>query len=144
VPEEPDAQVLEAAIVIRTELVTLVPAEADSLGEQLDQLIARADTPEEDERAAALDTIVEVLVSREPTRARFDELYVVRDDPRGADADVWAGDGMLSGTTAENDDAVVVVCGTCGYANRLPFRPTPDDLPECENPAPPPHPLELD
>jgi hypothetical protein len=139
-----DTQVLDAAMTIRAELATLVPAEADTLGEQLDQLIAHAGAAQGEERSATLDAIVEVLISREPTRLRLAELISIHDVPRGAGEEVWAGDGLLAGELADDGDVVVVACRACGFENQLAFRPTADDPPECQNPEPPQHPLKMD
>lgn len=141
VAAEPDERVLAVAVTIRDELPTLVPAEAETLGGELDQLIAHATGAHGEERSATLDTIIEMLVSREPTRARFDELNLTRDVARGVSEDVLAADSLLGGEPAVDNNLLVFTCQTCGFANRLAFQPPDDDPPDCQNPNAQPHPL---
>ncbi len=151
--DDADMQVLNAAITIRAELVALVPDDADALGVALDEQIARAQAAPAAERPVYLDQIIEILSSHERTRERFYELNPVIDTDRGA-PDFWALDQTLAGEVYASDQTapgevvqgaklLSIICQTCQYVNKLPFRPPEDDLPDCQNPNRSPHPLKL-
>ena len=141
--DDEDAAVLAAAMTIRKELAALVPADAAALGATLDQHIARAKKASAAERPAIVDDIVGVLSGREPTRKRFQQLMPVIDIDRGVPAGVWAPDWVPPGHAMDDEELVEIACLRCQYVNRLAFRPADDDRPDCQNPDPPSHRLEM-
>lgn len=140
--DDADTQVLNAAITIRAELEALAPDDADALGGALDEQIARAQAAPAAERPVHLDQIIDILSSHERTRERLYELNPVIDTDRGA-PDFWAPDQMLAGEGVQDAKLFSIICQTCQYENKLPFRPPEDDPPDCQNPNRPPHPLKL-
>lgn len=130
-----DEQVLKAAITIRGELESLVPADSQALGAELDKRIGRAQAAEGEERSVALDEAIAMLTRRRPTQRRLNELISVTDTDRVAAAGLWAPDAMLAGVAVEDDEIVTLECQTCHYVNRLRFRPPAGDPPPCQNPA---------
>jgi hypothetical protein len=143
VTDEEDAAVLEAAMTIRGELAALAPADAEALGAALDQHIARAEAASAAERPAVVDDIFGVLSGNEPTRKRLRQLMPDTDTERGVPEGVWAPDWMTAGHAMDDEELVEITCLKCQYINRLAFRPAEDDRPDCQNPKPPPHPLEM-
>lgn len=147
-----DAEVLRAAITIRQELPTLVPADAETLGVELNEHITKAEAVSGEERSTVIDEIYDLLTRREPTRERLRELAPVIDIDRGVAEGVWAPDQILAGDAgdrlppgAPGDDkgVIEITCQTCSYLNKLAFRPPADDLPYCQNPTPPQHLLRM-
>src|SRR5215831_10971327 len=120
--DDVETQIMNAAVTIRGELVVLVPADADTLGAELDEHIARARAVPPAELPPHLDEIIELLSRRGPTRKRLSELYPQIDRDRGA-ADVWAPDQMLAGTASDDKKLFSFTCKTCQYKNKLPYRP---------------------
>jgi hypothetical protein len=140
------AHVLGAAVTIRDELTRLVPTDADALGTTLDAHIARARAVSPAERAELVDDIVAMLVRREPTRLRFQQLLNVFDASSGIPERIWAADWLTAGKVPDDvDDSgpVPITCRACGYVNNLAYRPPEDDRPACQNPQPPSHLLEM-
>jgi hypothetical protein len=140
--DDMDAQILNAAVTIRRELVHLIPAEADTLGGVLDEHIAKAQAASAEDRPEFTDEIFEVLSRRAPTRRRLNELCLFADADRGADFSVF--NQTLAGEVKEGKKLRSYICQTCNYPNMLAFRPPEDDPPECQNPDfEPHHPLKL-
>ena len=136
--EDADTQVLNAAITIRSELGTLVPADADAFGSALDERIARAQAAPTEELTVHVDEIIEMLALHRPTSERLHELCPFIDTDRGA-ADYSAFDQLLAGEFNQDgdpppSDVVCITCQECHYVNKLPFYPTADDPPYCQNP----------
>jgi hypothetical protein len=143
VTDDPDAQVLSAAETIRDELDTLVPVDAKTLGDALDERIAKAKDVPAVERSATVDEIVEMLTRREPTRRRLVQLVPIIDTERGVAAGVWAPDWTLAGRPVDDNELIKIICQTCRHENKLAFLPPADDPPQCQNPEGPSHPLKM-
>jgi hypothetical protein len=143
VTADEDTELLTAARTIRGELTTLVPADADALGAALDEHIPQAEAALAEERSAIIDDIVDLLSVREPTRERLRQLVPVIDADRGVPDAFWAPDQTLAGEVADDEQVIEITCGTCGYVNKLPFRPPADDPGDCQNPDKPPHLLKM-
>ena len=137
--DEQGAEILSAAMTIRRELATLVPADADELGATLDEHLTRAKAASAEERPAIVDDIMDVLSRHEPTRERLHQLVAVIDTNRGIPDGLWPSDVIPPGKIGDDKQEVEITCLTCGYANEMAFRPPPDDPPRCQNPEPPSH-----
>ena len=138
-----DAELLSAAMTIRDELVTLVPADADALGAALDEHITQAQAASAGERSAVVDGIIDLLNHRAPTRERLEELVPAIDTERGIPDFIWAPDQTLAGPPADDDQVVEITCQACCYVNKLRYRPPPDDPGDCQNPEKPRHLLKM-
>ena len=141
--KEEDTEILIAAMTIRRELATLVPADADDLGATLDEHLTQVKAASSEERPAIVDDIMDLLSRHEPTRERLHQLVAVIDTDRGVPEGLWAPDAILAGAVGDDKQEVEITCLTCGYVNKRAFRPPTDDPPRCQNPAPPPHLLEM-
>ena len=138
-----DPTILEVAHTINAELDELLPEEADAVRDELHPLMEHAHASDGDERANVVDGIVEVLVSRDATRRRYNELLAVQDVARGDTGDLSAGDTQLAGEDGAAGSELPITCATCGFINKLTVYPARDDLPECQNDEPPAHTLAL-
>ena len=141
--DDANARILNSAIQIRGELEQLVPAEAQTLGAELDVHIARVKTASATKRPEYLYGLIGIITSRQPTRNRFEQLNAVADTYGGA-PDVWAWYQTLAGESVKNSKEYKFICQTCKFENTLAYIPPEDDLPECQNPHySPRHPLKL-
>src|SRR5262249_20218575 len=137
--ENADASIVDAAEAIAGELET----HGDPMAADLRSLVDEAKAADGDTKAAAVDPSAGLPVSREGTRRRLGDLAPPRDVERGVSAGVWGGDSVLAGKLDATRDTVETPCGTCRYVNKLRYRPPEDDVPQCQNPKPPVHPLAL-
>lgn len=148
-----DAHLISAAVTIRQELDTLVPADAEAVGAKLDADLIRVEIVPIGERPEVVEGIFNLLKERPATRRRLGELLPGAAAERGiseaflvgdqALAGPWAGYQTLAGPPADDDEIVKIICLTCKFVNKLAARPPADDPGNCRNPEPPEHVLKM-
>jgi hypothetical protein len=139
--EAENARILSAAESILPDLPELLPEECDAVAAELAPMLEEAKAASGEEQADAVDGIVALLARFSATRLLLAAVLRAADTTRGVAPDLAAGDSVLAGRLGDVGDGVEVKCRTCGFVNKLSYRPPDDDLPQCQNSEPEPHEL---